>query len=247
MLKETDMNGVRKTARLFLMLEPVPTKLSPMVVKHPFTDSGFVMTRGDGDNPVKMVNIMEDQKALHQWREEKAEQIRALKEPNELFAMLTKSYYMVFLKYAMPYLSQKDFSEYLGTAWICDENPNSDPNFTTRKLVGLFKKADPEALMTPEERQQLQALPDSVTVYRGVTSFNAKRIKVLSWTLDKDTAQWFANRFGEKGTVYTAQIHKEHICALFHGRNESEIILDPKYLMDITPDQQPRSGMEMKM
>ena len=58
-------------------------------------------------------------------------------------------------------------------------------------------------------------------------------LRALSWTLNYDTAEWFSKRFGEDGTVYEAQIPKEHIYALFNGRNESEIILNPNYLTEI--------------
>ena len=62
---------------------------------------------------------------------------------------------------------------------------------------------------------------------------NAKNIKALSWTLDKDTAEWFAHRFGENGMVYEAQIQKKYIYAFFNSRNESEVIVDPKHLIAI--------------
>ena len=88
--------------------------------------------------------------------------------------------------------------------------------------------------MDKDEYEAFQNLEDTVTVYRGVTSHNAKNVKALSWTLSYDTADWFAHRFGEDGTVYEAQIDREHIYAYFNRRNEHEVIVDPKYLMDIT-------------
>ena len=62
----------------------------------------------------------------------------------------------------------------------------------------------------------------------------AKSVKALSWSLDQETAEWFAPRFDENGTVYEAQIDKKHIYAYFCGRNESEVIVDPSYLTNIT-------------
>lgn len=56
----------------------------------------------------------------------------------------------------------------------------------------------------------------------------------MSWTLNQQTAEWFAHRFVEDGTVYEATVAKENIFALFNRRNESEVIVDPKYLTDIT-------------
>lgn len=89
---------------------------------------------------------------------------------------------------------------------------------------------------------RLQELDDTVTVYRGVRSERPGSIKAMSWTLSRETAQWFANRYGKAGTVYEAAIEKKHIHALFLGRNESEVIVDPKYLTDITPVQELRHG-----
>lgn len=86
--------------------------------------------------------------------------------------------------------------------------------------------------MTEDEIETLRSLPETVSVYRGVTSYNAGKVKALSWTLDQKVAQWFANRFGENGTVYEAEISKEHILALFKGRNEWEVIVEPDHLLD---------------
>jgi hypothetical protein len=47
--------------------------------------------------------------------------------------------------------------------------------------------------------------------------------------------------------VYEAKIEKAHICALFLGRNESEVILNPKNLMDISQVQiMEQGGMKME-
>ena len=125
------------------------------------------------------------------------------------------------------------------------ENPNADANLTKRRLVSLFRSADPSVLMDEDERQMLTDLEGTVTVYRGVTSYNAKNIRALSWTLNYDTAKWFASRFGEHGTVYEARVYKEHILALFNRRNEAEVIIDPKNLMNI--EQRETLEMDMKM
>ena len=114
-----------------------------------------------------------------------------------------------------------------------------------RELVALFRSVPPEFLMDEEERAAHQALEDTVTVYRGVTPYNAKNIRALSWTLDRKTADWFAHRFGEEGTVYEAQIRKEHILALFTGRNESEVIVDPRHLEQIMESPEPQFDMQM--
>ena len=111
----------------------------------------------------------------------------------------------------------------------------------------MFKATSPEYLMDAEELMQLQEMDDTVTIYRGVTSHNQKNIKALSWTLDRDKAEWFAHRFDEEGTVYEAQIDKENILALFNGRNEAEVIVDPRYLKNIMESPEPEQSLHMTM
>ena len=57
-------------------------------------------------------------------------------------------------------------------------------------------------------------------------------------------AEWFAKRYGQEGTVYEAQINKEHIYALFDGRAEAEVIVDPKHLKNITERQAMDESMD---
>ena len=45
--------------------------------------------------------------------------------------------------------------------------------------------------------------------------------------------------------VYGAQIRKEHILALFTGRNESEVVVDPRHLEQIM--ESPEPGFDMQM
>jgi hypothetical protein len=152
---------------------------------------------------------------------------------------------LTFLKYTAPSLSERDLGQILANAWILNEMPNMDPNISKRELVSLFRSVSPGYLMDEGELRQYQELEDTVTVYRGVTSYNAKNIKALSWTLDRETAEWFAHRFGEEGTIYEAQVRKEHILALFTGRNESEVIVDPRHLEQIM--ESPEPGFDMHM
>ena len=111
----------------------------------------------------------------------------------------------------------------------------------------MFRSIDPQKLMDEEERELFQSLDDVVTVYRGVTSYNAQNVKALSWTLDREVAEWFAHRFGQNGTVYEAQVRKENIHAVFLGRNEEEVILDPERLMGLSQLPEQEHGMEIFM
>lgn len=243
MRKETNMAGVRSVAKALLMLDINLTDYSPMIVQHPFTSSGMVAA--PTENGLAMLDITQGDENLSAWRGLMVKQIDQAKNAYHIYMMLNKPYALSFLSLAEPHLSKKDFSEILADAWIRSENPNMDKNFVKKSLVDMFKKADQSILMDGEEKEVFDSFDDTVTIYRGVTSYNAKNIKALSWTTDYQTAEWFAHRFGEEGTVYEAQISKEHILAFFNGRNESEVIVDPKYLTDITEAQAMDTGMNL--
>lgn len=244
MNQSTDLAGLKRFAKVLLQLDIQKTPMSPLVVKHPFTDSGIVGIQAP-DGHLGIANLVENSKDLKTWREQTAGYIDQAETPYHVFMLITKPYMLGFLKYAKPYLSNEDFTRMLSDAWIRSESPNDDPNLSKSKLLALFKAADPQILMDEGERAMLNALETPVTVYRGVTSYNAKNVKALSWTLDEKVAQWFAHRYGEQGTVYKAQIRKDHIYAVFTGRNEAEVIVDPKELHNISQVQD--LSMDLKM
>ena len=211
MPRETNLLRVKLVAHTLLDVQIQKTALSPVIVTHPFTNSGISALRNE-DGSLAMVDLVNNTDDCARWRNA---------------------------------LSEKDLGQLLSTAWTQEECPNQDCNVSKRELVALFRSVPPESLMDEEERAAHQALEDTVTVYRGVTPYNAKNIRALSWTLDRKTADWFAHRFGEEGTVYEAQIRKEHILALFTGRNESEVIVDPRHLDQII--ESPEPGFDMQM
>jgi hypothetical protein len=225
MRKETDLEEVKSIAFLFLWLSPQETKFSPVIVKHPFTDCGIVVVRSSRQEP-EQANILESESALNCWREEIGKQIKQARSVHELYPLVTKSYIFAFLKHTANYLSQKDLSEILSGVWVNSESPNLDQNLSQRQKLALFQAADPVYLMDESEREKLERLEEEVTIYRGVTSYTAKSIRALSWTLDYETADWFAHRYGKEGRVYQARINREHIYALFNGAGEWEEVPD---------------------
>lgn len=207
---ETDLKGLKRRASWLLDIDIKPTKFSPLVVSHPFTDSGIVGIRGE-DGSMKVANLEDDLSAVEEWREQVRQQIDEAQTAFQLFMMVTKPYRLGFLEYAIPFLSEQDAAQLLSWTWTSSEAPNSNPNLSKAKALALFRTIDPAKLMDEEEFERFQNLDSVVTIYRGVTSYNAKNVKALSWTLDRSTAEWFAHRYGEQGTVYEAQIQKEHI------------------------------------
>lgn len=244
---ETNLTALKSLACIFLYLDIQPTKMSPLVVKHPFTDSGITAIRHENGS-LQPADLLNDPWMLSCWREQMAQNIQSAESSDQLFYMVTKSYRLAFLKHGAGYLSERDAASALNFAWTTCEAPNNDPNLSRRELLALFRSVSPSLLMDEEELQAYERLPDTATVYRGVTPYNAKMVKGLSWTLDRDTAEWFARRYGSDGQVYQAQIEKAHIHAVFLGRNEAEVIVDPKYLTDLAQAQMQEQdfGMELR-
>jgi len=87
--------------------------------------------------------------------------------------------------------------------------------------------------MEQEERKALAALPDRLTIYRGV-HIKKGTLRGLSWTLDRERAEWFANRWAKRRPyLVQAQVLKSDVRAHFLDRGEAEIVVLPNRL--ITP------------
>lgn len=102
------------------------------------------------------------------------------------------------------------------------------------EIRNLFSKHRPqrEFLMNKKEQRFLKKLPDTITIYRGMSieEFNCGK-NGISWTLDKKVAQFFAeghihnyNNMHLEHTVKKTTINKREVIAYFGGRDENEII-----------------------
>lgn len=232
MLNMTDLQRIKAVSRTLLMLDIKETKFSPIIVKHPFTDSGITGVRGEDGN-VQLLRITEDANDLFHWQAHVRQKIDEAQNVFEIYNMISMPYRLTFLKFIYTHLSKTDMSQLLARAWIESETPNQDANVSKAKLISMFKAADRSSLMDEDDLAQLERMSEVVTVYRGVTAHNAKNVFALSWTTKREVAEWFAHRFGESGTVYTAKIEKAHVYAFFSGRGEEELIVNPAHLMNV--------------
>ena len=108
----------------------------------------------------------------------------------------------------------------------------------TIKILEELKRLKPNSVI-----QKLSKYTDDkgfITIYRGECTKSTSLNKSLSWTLDKEKAEWFARRFlltGETGTVYTAKANIKNVIGFYSGREESEVIIRYKYLEPISTDE----------
>ena len=158
MRKQTDLAKVKQTARSLLFTDIHETEFSPVIVSHPFTDSGFVASP-NADGEIGLLNITESDADQRRWREYMGKLIDGAKSAYEIYMMITKPYGLTFLKYTAQDLSQEDLSNILASAWTRAEAPNLDVNVSKAKLLSLFKQADPTVLMEQDEYVQPVGLP----------------------------------------------------------------------------------------
>lgn len=85
-----------------------------------------------------------------------------------------------------------------------------------------------------ETKKSLEGLEDIITVYRGEAECSTPYEKAYSWTLDINTAYFFATRHGEKKfRILTAQIKKKDIIEYIKDRGEEEILALPENIFNV--------------
>lgn len=73
-----------------------------------------------------------------------------------------------------------------------------------------------------------------LAIYRGTSTKSNSVEKAYSWTLNFNTALFFATRFnGEDAKVYKAKIHIDNVVDFITRRNEDEILLLPENLVEV--------------
>jgi hypothetical protein len=123
-------------------------------------------------------------------------------------------------------LAGPDYWAAVADAWQDCERQN----LTHADWRALWSRPEHESrqcVMTDAERARLEALPERVTVYRGFNAYSGS--SGMSWTLDPEVATWFARRVGP-GAVISGTVRRGRILALFDGRNESEVVVFPRYV-----------------
>ena len=86
MQKQTNMEQVKDVAKMFLHMGVGKTKFSPIVVKHPFADSGITRVRTEtGD--YEMVNLLKEED-LDKWRRYVRQSIMGAESAFELHMMI---------------------------------------------------------------------------------------------------------------------------------------------------------------
>lgn len=82
-------------------------------------------------------------------------------------------------------------------------------------------------------KEELSSFGDILEVYRGETTYSRHYKDAYSWTLSKETAKFFADRFDSNGTVLKAKVNKKDIVAYITDRQEEELVVFPNCVYDV--------------
>lgn len=250
MQAQTDMKSIIEIAETFLEREYIYRPSAIFDVDHPFLEHSTTTVRSleaiqelNTDNVqliesggLYVLTVVAGPAEWELYKKIIRASLHKCETVFDVFSLVTMPYHFEFLKAVMPFLSLKDFSELFRDIWVYGEGTNQTSIFTKKELTELFSSCDPEYLMDEEELEVFRNLPLELTIYRGVNQRRKSNVRVFSWTLSKDKAEWFSRRPTEpgliRGVVYQANIKKEHIFAYF--AREQEIIVNPPKLYNIT-------------
>ncbi|MFA5259039.1 MAG: hypothetical protein WC402_03100 [Candidatus Pacearchaeota archaeon] len=192
------------------------------IISHPLTSHIDVIKEG------KMLTLNKNNiKDYINW---KCNEIKEeAKDIDDIFMQVNKPYRLTFLYLIKDFLTEEEFNSMMKDCWVMTEYPNQEGMGI---LLKLFDKSKKELLMTKEELDKFNSLPQVIIIYRGLQDKKAK-IRALSWTLSKDKAMWFASRWKNKNNVYQADINKEDVFMYTNDRNEDEVVINPTKLNNI--------------
>jgi hypothetical protein len=179
----------------------------------------FIIITGE-TTPQQKVDIITD--LLERFKEASKGDI------DRLFFYVNKPYRLELLYWSRNYLTRKHYTELLYDIWTDVEFPHQKRR---EEIIEMFDDAD-LSILRDGDKQGFDALPETVTVYRGLQGKKA-RPRALSWTTDLKVAKWFANRFKHEGKVYQATINKQDIYYYTNAREEKECVVNPKKLRNI--------------
>lgn len=81
---------------MFVNFDIQETQFSPIVVKHPFIESGVTMVRGENVQP-QMIDLLNDVSSLEKWKQEVKRIIDSEDTAASIFALVVKSFRLMIV------------------------------------------------------------------------------------------------------------------------------------------------------
>lgn len=222
-MKETNLDEIKAIAKSLLYVDIVESKIDTFLI-HPFLNSRYMIFHSHDEH---LTDILASPENLQKARDFFSKRIDEADDVWRILIYMHTPYRPLLFRLCYNYLSEKDYNHMLEEVWTGTENPNQDPNVSLKQWIKFFKKANKNLLMTKEELDFYNSLSDTepIEIYRGV-GHNRKPYG-LSWTVKKETAEWFAKRWGNKyAYMFKTYCTKEDVLAYFNGRNENELVIN---------------------
>ena len=155
-------------------------------------------------------------------KQERLEEFEKDKEFESYLFLIEKPFRVKFFSELVKQNKIKKFSKkywrILSSLWTGSENI-----FQNKELWDnlLKDKTNHHFFMSKKDLNFFNSLENEFIVYRGYTHWE----NGYSYTLDKERAVWFANRFGQNGKLKEMLVKKEDVFAYTNSRKEKEIII----------------------
>ncbi len=199
--------------------------LDGLIISHPYSNTGFTGIKENGQ--YKLLDIAHNKNDENLFCKHIFQLIDTASDVWKIYMLINKPYLLLWFKLINEHLDEKDFAKLFAEIWVRSENPNCDVNVSLEECIEYFKKANKKYLMDKNEYKIFVELPETIHVYRGVSK--NRNPKGLSYTIDKEKAIWFQNRFADEedeGFLIEKDVSKENILAFFANRGEMEIVVD---------------------
>jgi hypothetical protein len=154
--------------------------------------------------------------SMYEFKRKAMEEAIATNDFNRMVAMYERPWRIEVIKRYRKKIPADKYPEIVRDVWTDSENIYQ--NFGLWRMIL-------KPFIGKDVFQTLSALPDEFTVYRGGSPDG------FSWTLKKETAEWFSRRFRSEDDhlpVWEITIPKSKAIAYFTDRSEEEILWIPK-------------------
>lgn len=170
-------------------------------IKHPWVNQPFAVMIGQANKQLTAkVGMTREYLAERNWS-------------GYLFVVVERPWRMSTLQrlWEKGRITVEELRELLAQVWTDTEMPSDN----LYEIDLLFH----EAGFTTDDQEGFDVLPEEITIWRGGPEGG------ISWTLEKERAQWFAARFNQNHPLWEVTLSKHAALGYLSGRGESEIVL----------------------
>ncbi len=125
----------------------------------------------------------------------------------------------------------KDFNEIKESLWGYYTQGDS---INITEFLGMEVDDFIEIARNYTDISELPSEDEVITIYRGCGDpYHPYDDSGISWTLDYEKAEFFAKRLNGDRSILSAKVRREDILFYTNSRDEKEVIVDPKMLIDV--------------